>query len=166
MSTTLRQQASLHSQLATKLEEAAAIEEQLGTATVTVTVTAPKTTAAKKTAATGKKRGRPAGSKNKDATATATATASTPASTGTGRGRRNGPKSMKEMVVAALKGKKKGLGLPDIVSNVLASGYETNSKSPVNVVYQAVYKLMKDENVGADSRIVKDGSNYKLQEAA
>lgn len=164
MSTTLRQQASLHSQLATKLEEAAAIEEQLGTATVTVTVTAPKTTAAKKTAATGKKRGRPAGSKNKDATATATA--STPASTGTGRGRRNGPKSMKEMVVAALKGKKKGLGLPDIVSNVLASGYETNSKSPVNVVYQAVYKLMKDENVGADSRIVKDGSNYKLQEAA
>jgi hypothetical protein len=155
MSTTLREQANLHSQLATKLEEAAAIEEQLGTATITVAKPAKKTA----TAAAGKKRGRPAGSKN------ATAAATKPKAS-TGRGRRNGPKSMKEMVVAALKGKKKGLGLPDIVSTVLASGYETKSKSPVNVVYQAVYKLMKDDGVAADQKIVKDGSNYKLQEAA
>jgi hypothetical protein len=73
---------------------------------------------------------------------------------------------MKEMVVSALKGKKKGLGLPEIVSTVLASGYETKSKSPVNVVYQAVYKLMKDDGVADDQRIEKFDNNYRLKEAA
>jgi hypothetical protein len=162
MSTTLRERANLHTQLAVKLEEAAAIEEQIGTATVAIATPAAKKT----TPATGKKRGRPAGSKNKSSAATATA--ATPATTpaATGRGRRNGPKSMKEMVVSALKGKKKGLGLPEIVSTVLASGYETKSKSPVNVVYQAVYKLMKDDGVADDQRIEKFDNNYRLKEAA
>lgn len=132
--------------LAAKLNEAADLADQVGGVT-----TAPTT---------GKKRGRKAGSKNKNTEGKSTGT-----TTG-GRGRRNGAKSMKEVVVQVLKGKKKGLSLADIVSAVLASGYETKSKKPAEVVYQAVYKLMKDEGISDDQRVEKEGDNYRLQSAA
>jgi hypothetical protein len=70
------------------------------------------------------------------------------------------------MVVAALTGKKEGLVLPEIVTSILASGYETKAKSPVDVVYQAVYKLMKDDNVSAEQKVIKEGKCYKLAKAA
>lgn len=156
---TLRERAALASQLAAKLEEAAAIEEQLGTATATATAVTPakakKPRAAKKASATSQ------------SSTTAQSTESTSGGTGSGRGRRNGPKSMKEMVVSVLKGKKQGLTLSDIVQAVIDGGYETKSKNPVNVVYQAVYKLMKDEDTPEDQRIEKTEENsYRLKAAA
>ena len=156
--------------LAAKLNEAADIADQVGGI---ATVTAVKSTAVKSA-----KRGRPAGSKNssptkkspkaKKAVAKKAAVASKKdvASKKAGRGRRNGPKSMKEMVVSILKGRKKGLILPDIVQHIMDSGYETKSKDVVNVVYQAVYKLMKDEGITDDQRVEKDGKNYRLTAAA
>tara|TARA_Y100000034_G_scaffold42710_1_gene52268 strand:- start:8919 stop:9377 length:459 start_codon:yes stop_codon:yes gene_type:complete len=150
---TLREQAALHTALATKLEEAAALEEQLGSSSPTP---APA-------ASTGKRRGRKPGSKN----AAKSTTSSKPKGESTGRGRRNGPKSMKEMVVTVLKGKKKGLQLSDIVQAVIDGGYETKAKNPVNVVYQAVYKLMKDEDTPDEQKIEKtDEHKYRLKAAA
>lgn len=157
-----RTQAVLHQQLATKLEEAAAIEDQIGTAAV---ATAPKAKAKAAPAKSGAKRGRPKGSKN-TVKAPAAKAPKTTKTTKTGQGRRNGTKSMKDMVVAALTGKKEGLVLPEIVTSILASGYETKAKSPVDVVYQAVYKLMKDDNVADDQKVVKEGKCYKLAKAA
>lgn len=135
--------------LAGKLEEAADLADQVGgIATATAT--------------TGKRRGRKKGSKNK----TPATAASKSTTAGSGRGKRNGPKSMKEVVVSVLKGKKKGLQLSDIVTAVIGSGYKTNSKQPVNVVYQAVYKLMKDKGVPVDQVIEKEGDKYRLKSAA
>ena len=98
---------------------------------------------AKSSAATGKKRGRPAGSKNK------------PKSGGKGAQSGKRPKNkmtMKKAVETVLADSKDGLTLSETATAVKKLGYKSKSDNFENVVYQCLYNNKKQFPKGSNGK--------------
>ena len=112
-------------------------------------------------ASNGEKRGpgRPAGSKNrpKDDDSVAAPAPSAQASAG----RRN-KTSLRELISTVLKRNSGGLTLQEIVKKCLSEGYKSKTKGKFHqIVYQNLYKLMKDEHT-----VSKDADTKKYKRKA
>ena len=91
------------------------------------------------------KRGRPKGSKNKSK-----------GDEDSGK-RASNKTSLRELILQILNHKRGGLSLPDLVKECLSSGYKSTTKGKFsNIVYQNLYKLMKEEKA-----VEKDSESRK-----
>jgi hypothetical protein len=160
----LRQQADDLDERANKAEEALSGVEDLLSGNYSPSPRRgrkPKAT----TSSSGRRPGRPKGSKNrpKEAGAVEPAVASA-APAAKVDGRRNGKTSLRELLTQILKKNRTGLTLAELVRAALNEGYKSKTKGKfAQIVYQNLYKLMKDEHsVSKD----KDTKKYRLVKAA
>jgi hypothetical protein len=169
----LRAQAEKYRALAADLDDRAARAESafegidgVMNGSVSVSVAEPKRRGPKPKAkavatASGKKRGRPPGAKNKPKDGTAVTAVTADAVDGDKvDGRLRGKTSLKELIGTVLKRNRSGLTLPEIVKECLAEGYKSQTSGSFSqIVYQNLYKLMKDEHSVEKN---KETKKYKL----
>jgi len=99
--------------------------------------------------------GRPKGSKNKPKDDAAQSVAVEDA---------NKLGSLRELLTEILKKNKTGLTLAELVKETLRSGYKSKTKGKFSqIVYQNLYKLMKDEHTIEKN---KDTKKYRLKDKA